>query len=147
MSQMTSRIKSFMQPAFQSTQSSTVLLILRLVMGIAFILHGWDKIQAPFSWMPPEAGIPGILQFLAAFSEVGGGLALILGLLTSLAMLGLGITMAVATHFHAVIKGDPFVGREGSYELALLYLVLSILFIVMGPGQYSADAKIFGQKK
>lgn len=115
-------------------------------MGVAFILHGWGKIQVPFGWMGPESPVPGLFQFLAAFSEFGGGIALILGLLTRVAALGLGFTMAVATYTHMVIKGDPFVGRP-SYELPLVYLVISILFIVMGPGSYSADAKVFGERK
>ena len=61
------------------------LLVLRLVAGSALMLHGWPKIQNPFGWMPPQSPVPGILQALAALSEFGGGLALILGLLTPIA--------------------------------------------------------------
>lgn len=146
MNNIISKLKFFMQPNTQPTGVSTSLLLVRLVVGIAFILHGWGKIQAPFSWMPPEAGIPAVFQFLAALSEFGGGIALILGLLTSLAMSGLAVTMAVATHMHAVVKGDPFVGREGSYELPLLYFTIAIMFIIVGPGKFAIDNKIFGSK-
>ena len=72
--------KEFFKPTVQSTKVSIALLLLRVVMGLAFMYHGWGKIQSPFSWMPPEAPIPGIFQFLAAISEFGGGLALILGM-------------------------------------------------------------------
>src|ERR1044071_3379761 len=61
------------------------LLLIRLVVGSAFMLHGWGKIQHPFSWMGPESPVPGFFQLLAAISEFGGGLAWILGLLTPLA--------------------------------------------------------------
>jgi hypothetical protein len=52
---------------------SVGLLLLRLVMGAAFVLHGWPKIQNPFGWMGPEATMPGILIALAAVAEFGGG--------------------------------------------------------------------------
>lgn len=138
-----SKIKSFMQPYALPNCASTGLLIVRLVVGIAMMMHGWGKIQSPMTWMGPDAPVPGFLQLLAAVSEFGGGLALILGLLTSLAMLGLAITMAAAVYMHAVIKGDPFVG---GYELATVYLAIAIMFIAVGPGKYSLDNKIFGNK-
>jgi putative oxidoreductase len=122
------------------------LLLLRLVVGLAFMFHGWGKIQAPFSWMGPDAGVPGFLQALAALSEFGGGLFWILGVLTALASLGIAFTMAFAVYFHAVINGDPFVAMgpgQGSYELALVYLVVAILLLAAGPGRFSVDNKIF----
>lgn len=140
---MTAKLKCFMQPYALPNCASTALLIVRLVMGVAMIMHGWGKIQAPFNWMGPDSPVPGVLQFLAALSEFGGGIALIIGLLTSLAMFGLACTMAVAIYVHAGMKGDPFVG---GYELATVYLALSIMFILIGPGKFSFDNKIFGNK-
>lgn len=119
-----------------SSRVSIGLLLLRLVFGIAFILHGWGKIQAPMSWMGPDAPVPGFLQFLAAFAEFGGGIAIILGALTPLASLGLICTMVVAVFVH-VGKGDGFVG---GFEPALVYLCISIMFLLAGPGRYSVDA-------
>lgn len=132
-----------------TTPASAGFLLLRLVAGLAFMHHGWGKIQSPFGWMGPEAGTPGIFQALAALSEFGGGLAWILGLLTPLASFGIACTMAVAVHFHAVVRGDPFVGSGPgpSYELALLFLTLAVVFILAGPGKFSADKAIFGERK
>jgi putative oxidoreductase len=124
------------------------LLLVRLVFGAGILVHGWGKIQRPFSWMGPEAPVPGILQALAALSEFGGGLALILGLLTPLAMFGLACTMLVAILMVHVPAGDAFVARGGgrSYEMAALYLAVSVMMILMGPGVYSLDAKLFRKK-
>ena len=130
----------------QSPTANLALFLLRLVTGLAFMFHGWGKIQNPFGWMGEESWAPGILQALAAVSEFGGGLALVIGLLTPLAALGMACTMAVATCIHAFVKGDPFVGRGGSYELALVYLCISILFVAAGPGRLSLDYKIFGSR-
>ena len=49
---------------------SAGLLGLRLVVGAAFLFHGWGKIQNPLGWMGPEASMPGILQGLAAVSKL-----------------------------------------------------------------------------
>ena len=78
-------------PAFADVS----LLLLRFVAGLAFMFHGWGKIQNPFGWLGPDAPVPGIFQALAALSEFGGGLAWIIGLLNPLASLGIAITMAV----------------------------------------------------
>lgn len=125
----------------------TGLLALRLVGGVGFMFHGWGKIQQPFGWMGPDASIPGILQFLAAVSEFGGGLAWILGALTPLFSFGILCTMTVATYTHAIVLGDPFVGPDGSYELALLYFCIALLFLLAGPGKYSVDACLFGRRR
>jgi len=74
--------KRLFQPVLYPVPASAALLFLRLIAGTAFMFHGWGKIQHPLNWMGPEAPVPGVLQFLAAFSEFGGGLAWILGLLT-----------------------------------------------------------------
>jgi putative oxidoreductase len=124
-----------------------VLLLIRIVMGIAFILHGLGKIQAPMSWMGPHSPVPGIFQALGAIAEFGGGIALILGVVTRLASLGLIFTMLAAISMHAFVMGDPFISKGGgSYELPLIYFLISTLFLVMGPGRYALDKKLFGSK-
>ncbi len=128
------------------TRGSIALFVLRVVAGLAFMQHGWMKIQTPFSWMGPEAPVPGIFQALAAVSEFGGGLAWIIGLLTPLASFGIFCTMGFATFTH-FSKGDPFVGQGGSYELALVYFSIALLLILAGPGRISLDARLFGKKQ
>jgi putative oxidoreductase len=131
-------------PAF----ADIALLLVRVVGGLAFMLHGWSKIQHPFGWMGPDAFAPGFFQALAARSEFGGGLAWILGLLTPLASLGIASTMTVAFSFHAFMRGDPFVakGPGPSYELAVIYLSIALLLLALGPGRLSLDRTIFGKR-
>ena len=127
---------------------SAGLLLLRIVAGLAFMFHGYGKIQNPFGWMGANANIPGVFQALAAIAEFGGGLAWMLGFLTPLASFGLACTMIVATYMHAVVRGDPFVpkGPGASYELALVYLSIAVLFLLAGPGRFSLDSLIFKYK-
>jgi putative oxidoreductase len=137
------------RPAALSARVSTGLLILRLVAGLAFVFHGWGKIQNPTGWMGQNANIPGVFQALAAVSEFGGGLAWMLGALTPLASLGLACTMTVATCMHAFILKDPFVAKgpgSGSYELAAAYLCIAVLLLLAGPGRFSLDQLWFREK-
>ena len=59
----------------------------QLVVGTAFVLHGWQKMGNPMHWMDQMPGAPpAFLQLAAVLAEVGGGAFLIAGLLTPLAV-------------------------------------------------------------
>lgn len=137
------------RPANSTTRVSAALLLLRLVAGLAFMFHGYGKIQNPFAWMGPDSKVPGIFQALAAVAEFGGGFAWMLGLLTPLASFLLACTMVVAVYLHAVVLKDPFVpqGPGGSYELASVYLCIALLFLLGGPGRFSADQLLFSGRR
>jgi len=93
--------------------------------------------------MGEGAFAPGFMQALAALAEFGGGIAIAVGLLTRLSSFGIACTMGVAVYMHAIMKGDPFVAREGgSYELAAVYLCVSLLLLAAGPGRISFDRAI-----
>ena len=137
-------------PILISGWGAAALLMVRLVMGVAFILHGWPKIQNPGSWMNGMGGegVSPFLQGLAALAEFVGGIAIVLGLVTPLAALGIVCQMLGALFLVHFPRGDPFVGSGGpSYELPLIYLVLAILLIMLGPGRWSLDALLFGRPR
>lgn len=133
-------------PVFIGGFGALALLLVRLVMGLAFLLHGWPKIQNPMGWMNAMGGssVPSFLQALAALAEFGGGIALILGLLTPIAAFGLVCQMLGAFLLVHLPQGHPFVSQVGpSYELPLVYLVVAIVLIARGPGKWSLDALLF----
>jgi putative oxidoreductase len=131
---------------FVGGRGAVGLLVLRLVAGMAFMLHGWSKIQDPFGWMGPS--MPGFLQALAALAEFGGGLAWILGLLTPIASFGILCTMLVAAGMVHIPKGDPFVGKGGpSWELAAVYFSVALLLLLLGPGRFALDYLLFGRPR
>lgn len=141
-------VKAIFTAREYSTLSDISLLLMRFVCGLAFTLHGWGKIQHPFTWMGTDSFAPPLFQALAAISEFGGGLAWILGLLTPLASLGVLSTMAVATWFHAIKRGDPFVSSTGepAFEPAAIYLCIAVVLIALGPGRFALDRLVFGKK-
>src|SRR6185312_4625013 len=114
-------IKKCLAARQHSLGLDVALLLLRLIVGAAFLKHGWTKIQNPLHWMGPNAPIPAPFLFLASVAEFGGGLALVLGLLTRLGALGIFCTMTVATFTVAVWMGGPFVSPTGglAFELPL----------------------------
>lgn len=124
------------------------LLVLRIAFGTAFVFHGYGKIIHAFDWMGATAPVPGFLQALAAFAEFGGGIALILGLLSTLAALGLFCTMLVALFMVHIPMGHPFVANgpgQPSYEPALVYATISFFLMLAGPGCYSLDAWLYSR--
>lgn len=124
------------------------LLVVRLVFGIGIAMHGYQKVTShggPFGWFGP--GTPAIFQGLATLSEFGGGLAIIFGVLTQLAALGLMFTMAYATFFMITTAHAPFIAAPGSkdptsFEPAIGYLAIALLMLFTGPGSISVDAFI-----
>ena len=127
------------------------LLFLRIGIGIMFMCHGFPKLIAgPNTWTniggaTNAIGVdfaPTFMGFMAAISEFGGGLLLVLGLLTRPACLFLFTTMVVATMMH-IQKGDSFMKYSHALEAGILFL--SLLFI--GPGKISLDEKLSQPKE
>jgi putative oxidoreductase len=132
-------------PPFISGRAALGLLILRVVAGAALMLHGWSKIQQPFSWMGPN-GQPAWVQAFAAGGEVLGGLALLLGLLSPLAALWVMATMSGA--YFIAHRGDPWINPGGkSFELASVYFLIALTILFTGPGRFSLDHLFFGASR
>ncbi len=123
-------------------QQQLGIAILRIVTGIVFALHGGQKLFvygfAGVTGAFTKMGIllPGLTGPFVALLEFFGGLALIIGLLTRLAALGLGLEMLGAIIF--VHIGAGFFLPNG-YEYALTVLSAMICLMLAGPGALSAD--------
>jgi putative oxidoreductase len=139
-------VRRLLAPPLIGGRAAIGLLLLRFIIGLAFIFHGLPKIQNPAGWqtamMGPHAFAPPFFQVCAAIAEFFGGIALILGFLTPLAALLLVIDMAVAILFVHIPMGGKFVGGQGSFEQPLSYLVAMIMFLFTGPGTISLDARL-----
>jgi putative oxidoreductase len=127
------------------------LLILRIGLGIMFILHGYPKLfGGPEMW--EEVGsvaqglgmdwLPVFLGFLAGVVEFFGGIFLMIGAYFRVTLSFLIITMAVATTQH-LINGDPFAIFSHPIEIGIVFIAL--LFI--GPGKYSLSNRLKRHKR
>ena len=116
--------------------SDVAFLILRLVIGIIFLYHGWMKLSGLIAGNDMNA-----IMTILAIAEPLGGIALILGVLTQLAALGLGIIMLGAIYMKQTAFGVGFVGPQGpGWEFDLMILAGCIVLICVGAGKYAIDA-------
>lgn len=122
-----------------------VSLCARLVLGSILLLHGWEKVVRPgslhqFALFVAHLGLPDWLGYVAAFTELLGGAALILGLFTLIASIGVAIDMAVAillVHLHHGLTGP------GGFEFPLSLFALALVLIANGPGWLAVDRIVF----
>ena len=128
-----------------SRQIDSGLALLRVVTGATFAAHGaqklfvygFDGIAGGFAQM--GVPFPGIMGPLVGFVELFGGLALIAGLLTRLAGVGLTAVMLGAMAFVHLPAG--FFLPNG-YVFVLLLAASATTLAIVGAGRYSLDAQL-----
>lgn len=125
------------------------LAILRVALGATFIAHGAQKlfvfglagVTGAFGQM--GAPLPAFTGPATAFVELFGGLAIVFGLLTRLAGLGLAVVMVGAIGLVHLKAG--FFAPQG-VEFPLSLLAASTALALTGAGRWSLDALI-GQRR
>jgi putative oxidoreductase len=121
---------------------------LRVVMGFAFIVHGYPKLvnlTATMQSFSQQGFVPGAFWApLVAIVECVGGACLVLGVLTRHWSLALAIEMIVTTLVVKIPRGTPFVARGGGagYELDLIYLAGALALVAFGSGALAIDRVI-----
>lgn len=135
-----------MQKIMQKIQNPDLgILLIRIVIGLAFIHAGWlkinnlDMVVGFFGSM----GIPAFLAYLVSFCEFVGGILIIVGVFTQYVAVILGIIMIVATFMVHVPKGYGL--ANGGYEYTLALLLSCVAVLVLGSGKY-AVSKMFKKK-
>lgn len=114
------------------------ILILRVILGLVLIFHGWPKLKHLPETATSFGGMgfrPGILwATIAVIVELGGGAFLIAGFLTQLAAL------LAAIQFAAIIVKLKFKqGLVGGYELDLLIFGAAVILTTLSGGSLSLD--------
>lgn len=125
-----------------SNRCECALSIVRMMLGIIFILHGAQKVLGLFGgpglqgfvqWSA-TMGIPSPLAYLAAFAELIGGLLLLFGIATEVgAVLVIGLMLGALWFVH--FKNGFFIQNNG-YEYALSLLVFAVAVLIGGPGKW-----------
>lgn len=135
---------------FLNRLQPAALTLLRLVLGTALLVHGWNKLipagglhrthllagAEAFGRYVATLGLPYWLGYVSVVTEFFGGLFLILGLLTRFWAL-----LAVCDMLVAIVMVDARHGYSASqYSLALFSIALMLL--VAGSGALSLDRRL-----
>lgn len=116
-------------------------LALRVVLGIAFIAHGYPKFKnraGVVQWFDSIGIKPGLFWWAIVFAtEFFGGIAMVLGAFVQIVGVLLIIDMLVA--MWKVKWGKVGFSAPGGWELDLMYLVVALSLVLSGAGPYSVD--------
>ena len=121
------------------------LLILRSWAGIVMIAHGINHartLEGTAGWFG-KVGFksPALNARLSAGNEIAIGLALIAGLITSVAAAGLAATMLVAFWaIHRFAGFFVFHRPDEGYEYVATLTVVALAIAMLGPGAISVDS-------
>lgn len=141
----------------QSRRQAAALLVLRVVIGVGFVVHGSAKLSrgpTTFADLLAYLGVPAPVPaaWLVTFVELFGGALMIAGAFVALASLPLIIIHLVALiGVHArygfssvntvgLTPEGPVFGPPG-YEISLLYIAGILVVAACGPGAVSLDQK------
>ncbi|HYA23380.1 MAG TPA: DoxX family protein [Terriglobales bacterium] len=118
------------------------LTLLRVVVGVIFVMHGWMKLSMGFHSVADMLGslhipLPTLAAVVLTLVEFIGGIALILGVLTRYVAALLAIDMLVAL-ITVHIKNGFFLPK--GVEFPLLLLVANLNLILAGAGALSVSA-------
>jgi putative oxidoreductase len=126
------------------SEQDLVALALRLVVGVVFLAHGvkhFANRDKTIQWTA-SMGLryPVVQWFFMAFAEIGIGVSMIAGLLTSIGAAGVVAMMVVAfwvVHRHAgfFVSARP----DEGYEYVLVLTVVAFAVAVLGPGRFALD--------
>lgn len=135
-----------------ATRADYSALLLRIGLGLVMFPHGAQKLFGWFggygfsgtmNFFTETMGIPYIFALAAILAESLGALALIAGLLTRVAALGIGITIGVAAVMAHLPYGffmNWFGTQAGEgFEYHILVVVMALALIVRGGGSWSLD--------
>lgn len=136
-----------------STTPNHGALIARVTLGIVMFPHGAQKALGWFGgygfdgtmkFFTETMHIPALFAFLAIAAEFAGALALVLGLFSRAAALGIASVMSVAI-LTAHASNGFFMNWYGSqkgegFEYHLLAIGLALIVMVQGAGSASVDA-------
>lgn len=123
--------------------TDVALLLLRLMVGIVFIVSGYGHLKDPDARSKSIGMSKSFTIFLGA-AELAGGLGVVSGVFTQLAAVGLILLMLGAIGKKIFVWHTGFWGKDGtngwSYETMMI--VMSLVIVATGGGEFSL-ARLF----
>ena len=131
--------------------------LLRVTCGALLIPHGWLKLvngtvtgTAGFMGNVLKFPIPNVLAYYIGILELVGGVLLVLGLFTRVVAIQVVAFMGVAAfvvhsqvgwwwNAYKVVSPNPLRIFPGGMELPLLWMLVALVILIRGGGNYSLD--------
>ena len=111
------------------------LFLLRLMVAVVFASSGFLHLKSPRKRAESLGMSVGFTAFLGA-AELAGSIALVVGVLTQWAALGLILTMLGAIYMKAVMWKTGFWGEKNSgWHYDLLFVVMNLVILSTGGGR------------
>jgi putative oxidoreductase len=126
------------------------VLLLRCTIGIVLFVAGAGKVfgwfggpgmEAAIGMFAAKLGIPAPLTYLSSYTELIGGILLVLGLLARPAAFAVAINMLVAT----VVSLPGGFLKAAAFPFSMMMIAVAVL--LSGPMGYSLDFLILQQDK
>jgi putative oxidoreductase len=131
---------------FYESMLPVAATLVRVVVGIMFLMHFWGKFNAGAARIAGNFGtnyglpMPDLFAYTAMGMELVGGACLVIGLFTRFFAAALAVEMGIALLVAHLPKG--YAAGAGGYEYVLLIGVVLLAIAMRGGGPYSVDAKI-----
>jgi putative oxidoreductase len=137
-----------------ATSNDVAFTTLRVVLGVVFFAHGAQKMLGWFGGYGFQGtmgffehmGMPAPVAFLIICTEFFGGLGLIVGLLSRIAALGIGVEMIGAIFLVHLPNGffmNWFGTQKGEgFEYHLLVIAVAAALLLRGSGAFSLDRSL-----
>lgn len=130
-----------------TTTQNAGLLIARILLASMFILAGFGKLGnvEGFAGYMASGGVPAFLAWPVILLEIGGGIAILIGLFARPAALALAAFCLASGLLYHYVPGDQaqMTAFMKNVSLAGGYLALALF----GAGQWSVDAMIGGKSR
>lgn len=119
-------------------------LLLRVSMGILFLLHGlYLKVfvftMAGAAGAFVSMGLPGWFAWVVLIYETVGGIALILGVYTRWVSIFLGVHLLFAAYLGHGSAGWMFSNEGGGYEYPVFWAIACFALALMGDGAHALN--------
>jgi putative oxidoreductase len=127
-------------------QSEWGLLALRIAVGVVFIVHGWPKITGARGMAAMMGGGEARPVLVGIFTvqgivEAGGGILLILGVLTQLVAVAFMVIMIGAIVLKIRQWKTGFMAQQTTgWEFDFVLLAANLLLFFTGPGELAIQA-------
>lgn len=124
-----------------SKTAPLAIFALRVTTGTLFLVHGLIKLlvftPAGTAGYFESIGLPGALGYLTMLAEIGGGVALILGIQVQLVSAALVPVLLGAAFFGHRAAGFNWSNPNGGWEYPVMWALVQAALAALGDGAYA----------